>query len=173
MIATKIIELAQADLGIQEIPGNKGWEDKAFQDLLIARGWLTGQSWCMLWAEKIWVGAYKDHPEVIKVIYELFSASAVTTYSNVLKSGYFKADKQCSPGSIVIWQHWENGKATWKGHAGIVLSETCSQQFRTIEGNSNAAGGREGKEVAPKLRRLDFNARTGLVLKGFLHPKEV
>jgi hypothetical protein len=102
----------------------------------------------------------------------LFSAGAVATYKNFLSDGTFLVDKHCSPGAIAIWTYYVDGKETWKGHAGIVINEVCTHEFDTIEGNTNSTGGREGIEVAQKARLLDFDARNGLVLRGFLHPIE-
>ena len=41
---------------------------------------------------------------------------------------------------------------------------------KTIEGNTNAAGSREGDQVAKKMRRYDFNNKHGLCLEGFVYP---
>ena len=43
----------------------------------------------------------------------------------------------------------------------------------TIDGNTNDKGGREGYIVAPIKRNIDFTIKNGLVLKGFIHPKEI
>ena len=169
MINERIVELAKLDIGIEEIPNNMGWEDKKFQSLMEACGWRKGEAWCALWVEKIWKQAYADSPDMVILLDTLFNAGAVKTYSNFLNDETFVCDKHWEVGAIVIWQLWENGKSTWMGHAGIV-SETLHGEFKTIEGNANSAGGREGIEVAEKNRLLDFTARSGLVLRGFIHP---
>ena len=170
-IENKIIELAKADIGIKEIPGNQGWYNKKFQTYMEACGWRMGQAWCSLWCEKIWKEAYAEvNPVFLPTLDHLFDAGAQKTYRNFLNDIDFVVDKHCVPGAVVIWSHYQNGVETWQGHAGIVINEVCQHEFDTIEGNTNSQGGREGIEVAQKKRLLNFDARSGLVLKGFIHP---
>lgn len=170
MITDKIIEIAKGFVGLQEIPGNMGFKDERFNELMESVGFQKGQAWCSYFAELVWKLAYQEQLDMIAILDGLFSAGAVKTYNNFLKSYLFIADKHCSPGSVVIWQHWTNNKPTWMGHAGIVVSEVHEHEFRTIEGNGNSKGGREGLEVAEKRRLLNFDAKKGLVLRGFIHP---
>lgn len=168
-----IIEIAKSYIGQKELANNSGWEDKRFQELMEDCGWQHGQAWCAYFCELVWKQAYKDNPDLLFKLDKLFAAGAIKTYENFKSSRDFIADKHCVPGSIAIWQHYVEGKASWQGHAGIVISEICSHEFDTIEGNTNSGGGREGIEVAQKIRLLDFNSRNGLVLRGFIHPKEL
>lgn len=166
-----IIDIAKSYIGIKEIPGNMGWEDKKFQSLMESVGWSHTQAWCSYFVELVWKQAYKDNKALTLKLDTLFNAGALKTYDNFFNDKTFRVDKHCTPGSMVIWQYYVNGKPTWKGHAGIVISEISEHQFKTIEGNTNASGGREGIEVAEKIRLLNFEARTGLVLRGFIHAK--
>ena len=42
--------------------------------------------------------------------------------------------------------------------------------IKTIEGNTNARGGREGYTVAEKKRKIDFKKNHGLRMLGFIKP---
>jgi hypothetical protein len=171
MIRENIIEIAKSFIGMREIPGNMGFQDERFEQLMEDCGWQKGEAWCAYFVELVWKLAYNEYSEMISILDRLFSAGAIKTYNNFFQSGMFHINKHPEPGAIVIWQHWANNLPDWRGHAGIVISLTNDNQFMTIEGNTNSTGGREGIEVAEKIRRLNFDARNGLVLKGFIHPK--
>lgn len=166
-----IAEIALSYEGMKEIPGNLGFEDKVFEEMLVEVGWERGQAWCAYFAELVWKKAYKDFPETVKLLDTLFTAGAVKTYSNFKNSGKYEVDKHPKRGDLVIWQTWKNNTPHWSGHAGIVITVSNDNEFISIEGNTNSSGGREGIEVALKYRKLTFDAKNGLVLKGFIHPK--
>jgi hypothetical protein len=67
----------------------------------------------------------------------------------------------------------KGGKEQRQGHAGIVIKPEDSY-METVEGNTNAAGSREGEVVAEKsgkdARKYSFTATSGLRLKGFVYP---
>lgn len=54
------------------------------------------------------------------------------------------------PGDVAVFRHLHDGKPTGKGHVALVEYNlvTMPGHVHTIEGNSNASGGREGVEVA-------------------------
>lgn len=66
--------------------------------------------------------------------------------------------------AIVIWRY-EGSSA---GHTGIVVETDYRQWFRSIEGNTNSAGSREGDGVYYKKR--DWIRNGSLVRMGFLKP---
>jgi len=167
MNGKKIVEIALSFVGQQEIAGNMGFEDKRFQELMEECGWQEGQAWCAYFCELVWKQALKDECD-ITVLDKLFAAGAVLTYNNFKKAG-FCVNHKPEPGAIAIWQHWKNNEPHWTGHAGIVIDVLSSGEFKTVEGNTNSQGGREGIEVAEKIRKVTYDARNGLVLKGFIH----
>jgi hypothetical protein len=169
MISKSIIDIANSFIGMSEIEGNMGWHDPKFQQLMESTGWNKGQSWCAYFTELVWKQAYKGNQEIFNKLDILFNAGAVTTFNNFLNDKTFQVNKICEPGCIVIWQYWHDGSVTWKGHAGIVIDRQ-NNEFNSIEGNTNANGGREGIEVAQRKRLLNFDVKNGLVLKGFIHP---
>ena len=168
MINEKVIATAQSYIGKKEKTGNSGFADQLFEQKMKAVGFQTGQSWCAYFAELVWKESFgKDHP-LFTAIDHLFSASAVATFSNFKNSTLFKTGNVPKPGAVIIWRHG----AGWQGHAGIV--ETIANgSFTSIEGNTNAAGGREGIEVARKTRKTGeaFKAN-GLNIVGFIYLPE-
>lgn len=156
----KIIEVAKSYLGQKEIPGNMGFINPEFEKKMDAVGFQKTYAWCSLFMELVVKEAL---PDFYAAHEKLFSASATTTYKNFDIAG--KTTQVPMPGMGVIWRHG-NG---WQGHAGIVVQLNADGTFIAIEGNGNAAGGREGIEVVQKIRHLHapFSA-SGLNLVGFL-----
>ncbi len=158
----KIIEIAKTYIGKKEKPGNSGFEDPEFEKEMIARGWEKGFSWCAVFAELMFSKAYPDDLTMLK----LFNPGAVKTFENFKGAGYNISNKP-ELGNLVIWQHYENGKALWTGHAGIVSEVLNTSTFRSIEGNGSVAGSRNGDRVVEKLR-IVIMKKTGLNIKGFI-----
>lgn len=57
-------------------------------------------------------------------------------------------ESQALPGDLVLYSF---GKKRWD-HIGLLLDTPVDGSFRAIEGNTNAAGGREGDGVLVRLR---------------------
>jgi len=169
IINDKIVEIAKRYIGQQEIRGNKGFVDLDFQSKIGEMGWEVGQAWCMYFCELVWKEAYSDYDGMVDFLDKLFSAGAVKTFNN-FKCSDFMISRDPVPGAIIIWQTYKNGGFYWTGHGGIYISPMNASYFHTVEGNTNASGGREGIEVANKVRVLDFDIRAGLVLRGFIYP---
>lgn len=174
-IRSTIVEKAKSFIGQHEIRGNMGFEDDKFQQLMEAVGWQEKQAWCAYFTELVWKLAYAEFDSTfVNRLDILFSAGAVKTWNNFLYSEFVHL-LEPTPGDVVIWQNYRNGKPHWTGHAGIVVATDYNQaHFTTVEGNTNDKGGREGIMVASKSRLIDFEPRQkGLVLKGFIKPMEV
>lgn len=184
-IGVLIAERAIADEGMRELKGNSGWEEKEFEAEMKLTGWQPGQAWCSFFAEKIWTNVYdKVNPEISKVVSKLFSANAVQTWEFFQKSNFptiskgIPSEQLPQPGDVVIWMLMNGGQpnkvkgTAWiKGHVGIVI-DANKKNFTTLEGNSNASGGREGIEVAKQIRSYNFENTHGLKLLGFIRPIE-
>lgn len=161
-------QVAEKYIGYTEELNNSGFKDEAFEKRMESVGWQTGQAWCAYFTELVWKEAF---PELFEKLDKLFSGGAVKTFTNFSKDSDFVCDKVPESGAVVIWQYYKDGKPHWSGHAGIVESIE-GETIRTVEGNTNAAGGREGIEVAKKVRKLNFTpVARGLVLKGFIKIK--
>lgn len=167
-INNTIASIAASYVGEREVPGNMGFTNKQFEKKMIDVGFIKSYSWCALFAELVWSEAYKG-TQWLAVIKALFSASATTTYKNFDIDKRFEVSQVPQIGAVVIWRHGSG----WQGHAGIVTAIN-GNTIATVEGNTNAAGGREGIEVAEKVRKIKqpFQAN-GLNLVGFIIPKQL
>lgn len=165
MINEQIVETAKKYIGKTEKPNNSGFTDATFEKRMADTGWLKGNSWCAYFCELVWKEAYKGNPFLTE-INKLFSGSATATYKN-FDVAKWPVGKTPKPGALAVWRHG-NG---WQGHIGIVI-ENNGDTFKTIEGNTNDKGGREGYIVAVKKRTLvtPYSAK-GLNLIGFIYPK--
>lgn len=166
MDANEIVRLAKSYIGKTETPNNSGFTDKKFETKMQEVGWIKTIAWCTFLCELIWTEACCD--TVLRALLrKLFSGSATTTYKNFELDGTFKVGKEPRIGAIAIWRHG----VSWQGHAAIVTEVIDKVTFKTVEGNTNDKGGREGYIVAPKTRKTNNPfTNTGLNLVGFIYP---
>lgn len=166
-VVDNIVSIAKSYIGQKEVPPNKSFVDKVFLKKMQSVGWLTTQSWCAYFAKLIWVEAYQSFPDILAKIKKNCVGGAMNTLDN------FKADKafvvNMTPvvGSLIIFREGN----TWHGHEGVVVEVSGDGSVKTVEGNTNASGGREGIEVALKIRKLNkpYDPK-GLNIAGFIHP---
>lgn len=159
----KQIQIAEKYIGQKESAGNVFPDSSPLGKALHKAGQKNGEAWCAYFVEAVFVEAF---PEKEPALTRLFSASAVKTYENFKAAGYTVSDKP-KPGDIVIWQRYKDGVKLWQGHAGIVTDVINANRFKTIEGNTNSAGSREGDSVQRKERTLTRLAN-GLNVLGFI-----
>jgi len=164
-----VIDVARKYIGQTEKPGNMGFNDAAFEKKMQAVGFQKKQAWCSYFSELCFKEAY---PELADHLDKLFNASAVQTFKNFEAAGY-EISQVPVPGTLVIWQHYVNGKAQWQGHAGVCVSARLPHDFGTVEGNTNDGGGREGYIVAARDRKLVRNIQNGLRVLGFVIIKKL
>ncbi len=161
----KIVRFSEVLVGQTEVAGNAGFTNEEFQNLMKEVGWDAGDPWCVYFAKLVW---YNMAPDWLKKkILAKVSGSSLQTWENLKNDPNFKISTIPQPGDMAIWRYYQNGSATWNGHAGIVKSLGYGN-FTTIEGNTNDAGGNEGYIVAEKTRPLDFSTKNGLRLVGFI-----
>lgn len=166
-----IVNVAKSYLGQKEIKGNRGFIDEVFERKMRTVGWETGQAWCSYFGELVWKEAYAHHNSfLIEEINRRFSASAVRTYANFLKSRKFEVIDYPVPGAIVVWQKYNGEEPDWRGHLAVCITgPDLDSKYMTVEGNTNSSGGREGIEVASKINIVGAN-RGSLREKGFILP---
>ena len=164
----KLSKIALKYLGQKEIKGNMGFKSSVFDKLMRAVGFYNTAPWCAYFVRACVRECYGSESD----IYKRINGSALTSYENLEKFG-FKTGNIPKDSAIVVWRHYKNGRPQGRnGHIGIVTSDLQSDlRFKTIEGNTNARGGREGEEVAQKLRSLDRTETNGLRLLGFVYLK--
>lgn len=157
------IEIAKEFLNHKESEGNAFDENTPLGRMLKLAGHRDGEAWCAYFQEAIFCEAF---PFKDKELRKLFSASAVKTFENFKEDG-FDCHQRPRVGDLVIWQRYENGVPTWKGHAGVVINILSNGSFEAIEGNTNSAGSREGDSVQIKIRTL-AKRNDGLNVLGFV-----
>jgi hypothetical protein len=160
----KAVEVALKYVGEKELPGNVFDPQSDFGKKLHAVGQRDGMAWCALFSELVFKEAY---PEKFKEFDRLFSASAVQTFKNFENAAY-PINNLPREGNLVIWQQMKDGVPQWQGHAGIVVELKSTWEFKSVEGNTNEAGGREGVTVAVKERKVLKDVWNGLKVLGFV-----
>ncbi len=174
-------EIAAKYIGITEKPNNGGFSDPEFERRMKKDGeWQKGWAWCccfvqlcvMEWLD--WIGTstlYWINEETLdkfeKMLDKAITPSVKGTFDNLLALG-FTLHKEPKVGDLVIWLTFKNDKPTGTGHIGIVNSVPFNLPFRSIEGNTNNKGEREGDCVAEKPRQYLFAHPNSLRLMGFI-----
>jgi len=162
----KIVKFSESLVGQTEVAGNMGFTNEEFEKLMQQVGWQPGDAWCVYFVKLSW---YNMAPEFLKdKILKKVSGSSLQTWDNLKNDPSFIVSSIPKPGDMAIWRLYDNGQPTWNGHAGVV-KHLGFGNFTTIEGNSNPSGpSNEGYIVSEKTRPLDFVAKDGLRLLGFV-----
>lgn len=137
IIGSKLIEKAEATLGIRETTPNAGPDVEKFQRYVDGRA--VGEPWCMSWLQFI-VGETSHQ----------FGAPNPLVPSELCRRVWNSVpDKYRGPCPAFGWA------VIWKGHCGLVTRlDSKHGTFETIEGNTNSRGEREGDAVCRKTRLL-------------------
>lgn len=166
---TNIVEIARSYIGQKEEPGNSGFVDPDFEAKMQKVGFYKSAPWCGFFCRLIWTEAGLSLEAMSgKRKRIIVTASAVRSMKAASDCGRWSATPEI--GSIAIWRNFKNGVPQSTGHMGIVV-DVGADSFTTIEGNTNANGGREGNTVAEKLRSFSWYRKDGLRLMGFISPK--
>lgn len=174
MIRQKILELAFADMGIKEIPQNRGWEGpegKRLETEMRQLGWTPPNPYCAYWGMKIWYHAYLSvgRADLADLVVKTLSPNAQQCYKKAQDS-QFKISGTPQPGSIGIMALGD----TSKGHLIIVGRVAKNGLIDTFEANTNFSGSRDGDGLYQKRRNVSFAKRKdGLYFLGFINPIEV
>jgi hypothetical protein len=168
MYRARVVAFAKQWVGISERGVNAGFSNNVFQAMLKRVGWKSGESWCMYFAKAV---HYDSFPKDRAVINRLLNGRTQESFNNVLKdnTNTYRIITSGRPrlGDIAIWQN-TNNRST--GHAGIVI-KSGTNEFTTVEGNTNQAGSREGDMVLQKTRPLTYGQtlpNSTLMLRGFI-----
>lgn len=169
-IGDRIAQIAKSYIGQTEIPGNKGFTNKEFQKKMEAVGFKMTNAWCMFFCELVWKEAYGAKHSLFTAIDKLFSASALSSYYNFSGADGWLVDKNPAVGAVMCFKHGIDPRK-WEGHGCIVTDLLTDKKVKTVDGNTNDQGGREGYIVAQKTRSYG-NPPTakGLNFLGFIHP---
>jgi hypothetical protein len=168
-------QVAERYIGKTETPNNSGFKDKTFEARMKAVGWLKSQAWCAYFAELCVVEWAREigRKDIAALATKLFSGGSTATFKNMdiyakaNPKGILKVSTKQPVGVdfVVIFRHGTG----WTGHTAVgIAGTTPPASFKTVEGNTNDAGGREGIEVARKKRNPNapFSAK-GLNIVGY------
>ena len=173
-IGEGVASIAIRHIGKQEIRGNQGFKDEAYQRRIKEKGWKKGESWCVYACEADWKEAHPD--EVFDLLDELFSANAVRTWENFWNHPDFITSDTPVVGAMAIYKKVKDGDASFvndtewiRGHACTVIGYN-KDVFVSVDGNSNDDGSREGYMMTKLTKNYDFKVQNGLQLLGFVYP---
>lgn len=164
-----VIAAAKSIIGQKEKPGNSGFTDPLFEARMKSVGWKDGEAWCTYTGELIWKQAITPDHSLYSELNKCFDGSAVKTWQNFKRSKSFKTGSLPKEGALAIFQLGRG----WQGHLTVVIELKDAGRFQTVEGNTNGSGGREGIEVAQKIRVTVAPFKSnGLNLLGFVYLPE-
>lgn len=148
-LSLKAIEIATTQLHEDEKPHGSNWGEPV-KTYLASVGIDFPASWCLAFVYWCFLKA----ADALHTITPLVKTGGVLRAWNEAASHHAATPE---PGDIVIFDHGHG-----LGHTGIVV-EVIGSDFKTIEGNTNNDGSREGYEVEYKKRNMNDKS-----LKGFL-----
>lgn len=149
-IPGRLVEILRGEIGVREVPkdSNRGPSVERYQ----AATWLSGSGWpwCaafICWGiaevEKEKGGLPFDRPETAGAWD--FEKWARGGYGDVRGVRLFKPRTTVLAGDIVVFSF---------SHIGLAIADESGGMVRTVEGNTDASGGREGGGVYEKSRAV-------------------
>jgi hypothetical protein len=164
-----IVKTARNWIGQEENKGNMGFKDADFDRLMRSVGFKNSQAWCAYFVKLVWLMSFVQRPRAERVMLNAIMGGGAVASFNSFEDSDFLVSEKAIPGSLVYWQKYRSNKASWMGHAGVVV-EVHDNHFKSVEGNTNPQGGREGYTVSEMTRYFNFKTENGLRLLGFVHP---
>jgi len=163
----EIVTQAKLFIGQEEIPPNLGFKNPVFDKQMKSVGFYRGASWCGFFVMLVLFQVYQDAKGILTYLKKYASASTHQMWLN------FKASKEVITGqvpkigAVVVWQEGDSGN----GHTGLVSwVSTDGKTFKSIEGNTNGAGGREGYRVWENTHSVGLpHKEKGLNILGFAY----
>ncbi|MEK6650384.1 MAG: CHAP domain-containing protein [Bacteroidota bacterium] len=180
----KIIEVASRFLGLYETKANAEWEGvdpllaadtaEMLRRELAASGWLPNWAYCAAFCEMVWRLAYTElgAPKALfDDILPKMTPGVMLTMENFRK----RVVRAPAPGAVAFWQKGISSR----GHAGIVVrvhgdrkNMSCIEANTSADSEASDERQRDGEGIYRKVRKLDFEQKPSLWLRGFLHPLE-
>lgn len=139
-LQNKSLEIAQSQIGVQEIPKNSN-AGPAVEKYLKSVGLGKGYAWCMAFV--YW--SVKTASIELNIENPLAKTAGVLDMYNRMAKNRVTTPQ---PGDFFIMDF---GKGA--GHTGFVEKLLPNGKLQTIEGNTNDEGSREGYEVARRYDR--------------------
>lgn len=133
----RVVELAREELGTVESPAGSNKTEYG------KRYGMDGVAWCAMFVWDVFDRAGAELP--IKTAYTPALAAAFQAEDDWLKN----TSKDVQPGDVVLFYWPSMGRIA---HTGIVEAVLPNGDLQTIEGNTDAAGGRSGGRVMRRVR---------------------
>lgn len=137
LLSERALHVAHSQLGVKESGANWGPMVKLY---LAVAGMFSPAPWCASFVTWCLVQSGADRKKLPK-----FAAS--TYYWWEWAKNSHRDNPNPSRGRLFVWN--EKGG----GHIGFVAETLVNGSFRTVEGNTNDNGGREGYKVAERIRK--------------------
>lgn len=155
----RVVAWGDSQVGVREVPAgsNRGPEVNEYQEA-VGLGTRGGFYWCAAFVYWCCVKAgLKGLPE------KRAAASVYQWYRWALGNGRLISKPE--RGALFFW--FDRG--TKMGHIGICLGPAVARVFRTLEGNTNGAGSRNGDGVYKRTRVVTASGRK--MVHGFIRLK--
>ncbi|BDI27970.1 hypothetical protein CCAX7_000210 [Capsulimonas corticalis] len=152
-----VIARATQYIGTKEVPLGSN-EGPMVNRFLLAANCAPGNPWCMafVYAMFSWSAYTSVNGQTLLIATASCQVQADHAKANGLLVSADDAREQLAPGWVMLKWEPELGRYA---HSGIVTSyDKASGVFKTIEGNTNTDGGREGVEVARQTRGINDTA---------------
>jgi hypothetical protein len=142
---------------------NVGFVDSSFQAMMKSVGWRGGEAWCMYFCKLVYMQFYSFDREFLA---KNFNGSTLLTLQNVINLNargdrryVFINTNTPQIADIICLQ----------GHVALVKEIITPTLVKTIEGNTNLQGDREGQGVEELKRTLIVGKASGKKLfKGYI-----
>jgi hypothetical protein len=165
-------EISKEYLHVREIGGNNiSFNDQDFERDMKLIGWRSGWAYCVFFGKLCtfrFVSKYDSTQ--IRELMSCFKPLVIVTFRNFQKIGL--ASFEPTKNSLAVWQNFKDGKGQSTGHLGVVVHYD-KKKIRTIDGNTNIKGSREGDGVFDRTRTVNWVAENGLRLIGFINLPEL
>jgi hypothetical protein len=153
-----IISRANSYIGQKEKSRNSGFFDEDFEMKMKQAGWVKGYPWCASFVRLVYIEIISElfpgRKDLIDFLKRNLKHGVLLTYKNLKTDNlFFEVVDEIVPGGIVFYKTSEA-----HGHTGIAKEVISKTTFKSIEGNTNAQGSREGEYVAEKLRTVTQRA---------------
>ncbi len=152
LASQKEVQLRQKTKKGFRILENRGFEDKAFQDMMKKVGWKGGEAWCAYYIKLYLMMFYSFDADFVS---KHFTGSAVGNF-NTVKALNAKGDKRYivvttdtpQVGDVFVYRYDKGG------HTGVVKEVVNNNRIVTLEGNTTLSGVREGDGVESLKRNV-------------------
>lgn len=155
ILARATLKVAATQLNVREQGTNAGPEVRAY---LASVGLGVGHSWCMAFV--CW--CFKQAADQLGIENTVPVSAGVLDHwqrgqevprALILKPALFMANPALLQPGMVFYHH--NTPKGWQGHTGLI-ERVEGNWVHTLEGNTNAAGSREGDGVYRKVRHVNY-----------------